>query len=484
MREAMRYAVLTALLVAAAAACFCSRCKRNSSVPRETKQADPAGLESVLIEDMPHVKQKPDFCGEACAEMVLKKLGKDMDQDYVFNRSGLDPGKGRGCHAAELEAALGGIGFKVGEVWKSLDSDYTVDDVFGELLEDLGSGVPSIVCMNTSDDEDSTEHFRLVLGYDAEKDEIVFHEPAEDDGAYRRMDRKLFLSLWPLEGSKGRTVIRFAMEPGSIEEKKPFAGHTDADYAQHVIGLKQSLPPGFTLMLQKPFVVIGDETPDMVEKRAVGTVKWAVDMMKQDFFTKDPDDIIDIWLFKDRDSYEKHAKLLFNHEPDTPYGYYSETHKALVMNIATGGGTLVHEIVHPFMRANFPACPPWLNEGLGSLYEQCMESLGHIRGLTNWRLPGLQKTIKKGGLQSFKTLTDMDENAFYDDEGGTNYAQSRYLLYYLQEKGLLVTYYHKFYKNRKTDPTGFETLKKVLGEKDMKAFQETWEAWVLTLVFE
>ena len=35
------------------------------------------------------------------------------------------------------------------------------------------------------------------------------------------------------------------------------------------------------------------------------------------------------------------------------------------MNISTGGGTLVHEIVHPFIEANFPACPPWLNEGLG-----------------------------------------------------------------------------------------------------------------------
>ncbi len=480
----MRYTLLIAVLTVAAAACFCSRCKRNPSVPKEAEKAEPAGLESVLIEEVPHVKQKPDFCGEACAEMVLRKLGKDMDQDYVFNRSGLDPGEGRGCFTAELATALQRIGFKVGDVWRSLGADFTVEDAFRSLHGDLGLGVPSIVCMLSGEEEDATEHFRLVLGYDAESDEIIYHEPAEDGGAYRRMDRKLFLSLWPLEGSKGKTVIRLAMKPAAVEGKKTFTGHTDADYAQHIIALKESLPPDFTLLLQKPFVVIGDESPDMVEKRAIGTVKWAVDMLKQDFFSCDPDDIIDIWLFKDKDSYEKHAKLLFNHEPDTPYGYYSETHKALIMNIATGGGTLVHEIVHPFMKANFPDCPPWLNEGLGSLYEQCMESLGHIRGMTNWRLPGLQQAIKKGGLPSFKTLTAMDDNAFYEDEDGTNYAQSRYLLYYLQEKGLLVTYYEKFYKNRKSDPTGFETLKKVLEEKDMKAFQETWEAWVLTLVFK
>ena len=36
--------------------------------------AGPMNLKSVLIKDVPHVTQKPDFCGEACAEMFLTKL--------------------------------------------------------------------------------------------------------------------------------------------------------------------------------------------------------------------------------------------------------------------------------------------------------------------------------------------------------------------------------------------------------------------------
>ena len=32
-------------------------------------------VKTVLIKNVPHVRQKPDFCGEACAEMYLKKLG-------------------------------------------------------------------------------------------------------------------------------------------------------------------------------------------------------------------------------------------------------------------------------------------------------------------------------------------------------------------------------------------------------------------------
>ena len=37
-----------------------------------------AKYRSVLIEHVPHVKQKPDFCGEACCAMYLAKLGKKV----------------------------------------------------------------------------------------------------------------------------------------------------------------------------------------------------------------------------------------------------------------------------------------------------------------------------------------------------------------------------------------------------------------------
>ncbi len=264
------------------------------------------------------------------------------------------------------------------------------------------------------------------------------------------------------------------------------AGFTDADFARHIKELnarmKQKLSSGeFAIVIQKPFVVIGDEPRQAVQQHAETTVKWAVDRLKQDFFSKDPNEILDIWLFKNEASYRKHARLLFGDSPSTPYGYYSSAHKALVMNIGTGGGTLVHEIVHPFMEANFPACPPWLNEGLGSLYEQCGEEDGHIYGYTNWRLPGLQKAITAKRVPSFKTLTAMDTSAFYTDDKGTNYAQARYLCYYLQEKGLLVKFYREFLAKQKTDPTGIQSLRKVLAEPDMDQFKSKWEKFVMGL---
>lgn len=273
-----------------------------------------------------------------------------------------------------------------------------------------------------------------------------------------------------------------ASSPVFNDSTRSTGANSESDYSRHVEQLKKKLSSNdFTIVVQPPFVVIGDESPDDVREHSERTVKWAVDKLKQDYFSKDPKEILDIWLFKDAPSYERNAVALFGNKPSTPYGYYSSRHRALIMNISTGGGTLVHEIVHPFIEANFPNCPPWLNEGLGSLYEQSGEVKGHIHGYTNWRLPGLQNAIKAGQVPAFKTLMGFDARSFYNDDRGTNYAQSRYLCYYLQQRGLLVKFYRQFLANQKADKTGYQTLQRILKMRDMNAFKLKWEQYVLTL---
>ncbi len=84
---------------------------------------------------------------------------------------------------------------------------------------------------------------------------------------------------------------------------------TNPAFAVHLAHLKKTVPKGFTVLVQPPFVVIGDEPPEMVRRRATGTVKWAVDKLKQDYFKRDPVEIIDIWLFRDQDSYTNDARV-------------------------------------------------------------------------------------------------------------------------------------------------------------------------------
>ena len=448
---------------------------------------------SVLISEVPHVHQKPDFCGEACVASWLNKLGSDADQDAVFDASGLDPTLARGCYTKELAAAMRELGFDPGPIWnlvKPTDPSTPtnakqVNNLWQAMLDDLHREVPSIVCMRTSEDRSATEHFRLLLGYDAKTDEIIYHEPASAKGAYHRMPRKKFLSLWPLKyKAQEWLVIRLALDSKSLPTLTAASSPTDADYAQHIMRLKAKLPgDDFTVVLQKPFVVIGNELEAVVQGRAEQTIAGSVSRLKNQFFAADPDRILDIWLFRDKDSYESGAMRLFKRQPTTPYGYYSPSNNALVMNIATGGGTLVHELVHPFIEANFADCPAWLNEGLGSLYEQSTTRNGNIVGLTNWRLAGLQRAIKKDNVPSFAKLSSTTTSQFYNQDPGTHYAQARYLCYYLQEKGLLEKYYHQFVKNQQTDPTGYQTLQAILETDDMDAFQKSWQDYVMKLRF-
>ncbi len=260
----------------------------------------------------------------------------------------------------------------------------------------------------------------------------------------------------------------------------------DADqrYRQHIKKLQKKLPgDDFTILIEKPFVVIGDETPDKLKARCNSTVKFAVDHLKKQYFKHDPEHVIDIWLFKDKKSYEKNTMHLFGEKPNTPFGYYSSRHRALVMNISTGGGTLVHEIVHPFVETNFPNCPSWFNEGLASLYEQCAEQNHQIWGLPNWRLRGLKQAIRSNSVPTFESLCKTTKEEFYRDRSGINYAQARYLCLYLQEKRKLNRFYKEFCKNVNRDPSGYDTLLDVLGRNDMGNFKEEWESFVLKLEF-
>jgi hypothetical protein len=465
-----------------------------SCAPGESQAQSPivvsgGQLASVQIAGVPHVNQRPDFGGEACVEMFLRKLKVRLDQDGVFEQAGVDPVLGRGCEASELAGAVTNIGFRTGPFAFALgerDPSGRLNEEFVALHADLARGVPSVVCMRSEEDPPSQKCFRLVLGYDGQADEVLYHDPGVPHGTNLRISRSKFLRLWPLANeSAPAQVIRLRLEPNHLIRPAIRTDRlTRADYAQHIRLLKPRIPQGFTLVFERPFVVLGNESPETVRKRVRNTVDWAVARLKRDFFDQNPREIIDIWLFEDGFTYEEFTQKLFGERPTTPYGFYSPRHHALVMNIATGGGTLVHEIVHPFIAANFPKCPSWFNEGLASLYEQAHDREGHIAGLTNWRLRGLHAAIRDRQLPSFEKLCSTTTREFYDVDRGTNYAQARYLCYYLQEHGLLVKFYRAFRRNVALDPTGVETLKSVLGEENLADFQKRWEKYVLKLDFE
>ncbi len=294
---------------------------------------------------------------------------------------------------------------------------------------------------------------------------------------------------WPVHAVAAMAAaLLMVAGPSPARAAAPPAALTDADYDAALEAVRARLGPDrvddFHTVKEAPFIIASDAGEAAATRWATGTVRWAVSKLKERYFTSDPHKVLTVWLFRSGDSYQAHAKALFGHEPTTPYGYYSPAAGALIMNIATGGGTLVHEIVHPLMEANFPAARAWFNEGLGSLYEQSSTREGRIVGLTNWRLAGLQGALRAGPIPTFRVLTHTSDADFYEADPGTHYSQARYLCYYLQEHGLLERFFREYQRTHRQDPTGYKALVKVLGNPDMSAFEAQWRTWVLALRFE
>ena len=88
----------------------------------------------------------------------------------------------------------------------------------------------------------------------------------------------------------------------------------------------------------------------------------------------------------------------------------------------------------------------------------------------------------KKSFPPLQALTSASRTDFYHGRDRLlYYAQARYLCYYLEKHGLLGDYYRSFRAQVDTDPTGYNTLRQVLGDdgRDMAQFQRKWEYWLL-----
>lgn len=214
-------------------------------------------------------------------------------------------------------------------------------------------------------------------------------------------------------------------------------------------------------------------------KACQGTISRMYRYLRKDYFERKPEKPIRVYLFRDKISYEDYCKKTYEKPPSTPFGFYMARERKMVMNIATGTGTLAHELVHPLLAEDFPGVPSWFNEGFASLYEQSGTRGEKVVGHVNWRLPGLHKALKGRGV-SLDALLKTTTEEFYGDERGVNYAAARYLCYWLQEHDLLIPFYKAFKAGHGEDPSGLSALEKVAA-KTLADLEPAWRAWTLAL---
>lgn len=233
------------------------------------------------------------------------------------------------------------------------------------------------------------------------------------------------------------------------------------DYESRINELKNLLSDDFIFKSHSCFVVVSNLNETETQRLLKNTITDAEECFYNDYFIRKPDELITIFLFRDDKSYRYWANKLYGDTDLSRFGYYKPSKKTMLMNISTGGGTLVHELTHAFVRYDFPDIPSWFNEGLGSLYERCSMNNKEILGHTNWRLPELQDAIHNNLYNSLDWLLGTTDEEFYDYESSKNYAQARFLCQYLQEKKLLKKFYKNFRDNFEKDKTGKTQLEEI-----------------------
>jgi hypothetical protein len=245
--------------------------------------------------------------------------------------------------------------------------------------------------------------------------------------------------------------------------------------------LREQVGADREVIVRPPFVISGNLTKDALDSWHARTLEPATKAMLASYFDREPDRPITVLLYDTAEEYEAQSKMLFGHEGLSVYGYYKPNRRTLVMNIATGGGTLVHELTHALIDFDFPDVPDWFNEGLASLHEQCRfrEDGAGIDGLENWRLPALQMAIRDGKLRSLEALIHDDD--FRGKQVGINYAQARYFCLYLQRHELLEPYYEHFREHQQDDPQGALAVRAVLPNLSWGELDQDYQKWVLEL---
>lgn len=254
---------------------------------------------------------------------------------------------------------------------------------------------------------------------------------------------------------------------------------------------RQRLGEEGAVFTASPFVVAGDLSPAELAGWHARAILPAAEALQRDYFRHAPSAPVVVLLFAGERSYEHYCRELFGESGVSIYGYYKPDQRLLVLNIETGGGTLVHELTHALVDFDHPDAPAWFNEGLASLHEQSRfvaTTRGvAIEGLDNWRLRVLRKALDEGRLRSLRSL--VADGDFRRGDVGLNYAHARYFCLYLQERGLLAALYQRMRDDPGPDPLGAAAVARTLSlsgaaadpaDADWARFDAEFRAWLET----
>ena len=243
--------------------------------------------------------------------------------------------------------------------------------------------------------------------------------------------------------------------------------------------LRSQIHPHWNVLVCDPFVLAGDLTVSELEETYLQTIVPTVKALQVSYFNRPLRFPTTIVLCSSDERFRECNLQLDDADRSQYLGIYSRKHRRLIVNIASGEGTLAHELTHALAHADFPDMPEWFDEGLASLHEECTISSDdlHLFGGENWRNEVARDALDRGEL---RLLEDVTSKRFgLRDRANVDYACVRTLCLYLQERGLLEEYYRVCREEASNDPTGLRTLCRVTNSPDPRTLDDAFRAWLL-----
>jgi len=244
-------------------------------------------------------------------------------------------------------------------------------------------------------------------------------------------------------------------------------------------GLRSRLGREWIVVTHEPFVIGGDLSAEQLNQCYHQTVVPIARALESRYFERSPRHPISVMLCSSDERFRQCNLLLDDQERSQYSGLYLRKQRRVIVNLASGEGTIAHELTHALAHANFPTMPEWFDEGLASLHEECEFSADGLQliGVENWRVGTALDALHGGKL---RLLEDVTSKRFGAAERATiDYAHVRSLCLYLQERMLLKSFYDLCRANSKADPTGLRSLCYVAEAPDPKTLDDAFRVWLL-----
>lgn len=195
-------------------------------------------------------------------------------------------------------------------------------------------------------------------------------------------------------------------------------------------------------------------------------IRHTIDAMTKHYVSVLPGEVTPIFLFKDFENYSDFSVNTagISENDLSPFGYFKISKNMIVIRYVSWKGSTSHEITHTLVRNDFPEIPSWFDEGLASLHEKYIYKNDEMRGDFSWRIHALIRAFQNKTYTTLDKLMESGDAELYGSRSSFYYAQSRYMLMYVQQKNLLDDYYKLFRDTYYEDNTGITQLEKTMNK--------------------